>query len=268
MEINGLEARQNQIKRVLEHYCRSHNHKRGLPRLYRLQVIESPKIVFCMVPKVASRQWRSLLQEVRLQKKQFRTNLGQYKSANISDYLTKSFKFMFVREPFERLLSAYKDKFVFTRDADRYMLDTYGRNIIRKFRPNATRRALLSGDDVSFPEFVEYIIKEGVQEGLNWHWNTYENQCRPCSVDYDYIGRYETLAQDAEFVLKKAGVFNLTKFPRVHYSSTKSELLKYYAQIPPQWITHLGQIYRSSFEMFRYPFPGPLENLFLNATTP
>lgn len=174
---------------------------------------------------------------------------------------------MFVREPFERLLSAYKDKFVSTRPVDRYMLDTYGRKIIQKFRPNATQKALESGDDVTFPEFIEYILKEGILEGLNWHWNTYEDQCRPCSIDYNFIGRFEYLPHNAEYVLKKAGVHNFTQFPRkTGYSKTHDELIKYYSQIPLEWVIRLRHVYRSSFEMFAYPFPGPLQALFHNAT--
>ncbi|KAL9973572.1 hypothetical protein ACROYT_G020045 [Oculina patagonica] len=263
----STEERQRELKSHLTDYCRANKHKRGLPSLYRLHIIESPQIVFCMVPKVASRQWRAIFKQLRLRKGQMRANLDQYDATDISSFLRNSYKFMFVREPFERLLSAYKDKFVSTRPVDRHMLDTYGRKIIRRFRPNATQKALQAGDDVTFPEFIEYILKEGIHEGLNWHWNTYEDQCRPCSVEYNFIGRFEFLTQDAEYALKKAAVYNLTLFPsKTSYSKTHQELIKYYSQIPLDWIIQLGRVYRSSFEMFGYPFPGPLQVLFYNVT--
>lgn len=147
------------------------------------------------------------------------------------------------------------------------MLETYGRKIIRKFRPNATKRALEVGDDVTFPEFIEYILKEGIHEQLNWHWNTYDDQCRPCSVDFNFIGRFESLARDARYALKKAGVLNFTQFPtNSNYPKRRDELIKHYSQIPPEWIMELGRVYRSSFEMFGYPFPGPLKVLLKNDT--
>ena len=173
---------------------------------------------------------------------------------------------MFVREPFERLLSAYKDKFLLRRTVDHRFLETYGRKIIAKFRPNATQQALRAGNDVTFPEFIEYILKDGVHEGLNWHWNTYDDQCRPCKVSYNFIGRFEFLSEDANYVLRKTGTYNLTSFPIANYSNTRRELLKYYSQIPLEWILQLGRVYLSSFAMFGYPFPGPLEALFRNAT--
>ena len=226
-------------------------------------------MVFCMVPKVASRQWRDIFKQLRLRKEQSRANLDQYNTTDICNYLTKSYKFMFVREPFESLLSAYKDKFVFTRPVDRHLLEIYGRRIIRDFRPNATQQALQTGRDVTFPEFIEYVLKKGVHEGLNWHWNTYEDQCRPCSVQYDFIGRFEYLPNNANFVLKKAGVYNLMiKFPSENNRSrTREELLKYYSQIPLEWIVQLRRVYHSNFEMFGYPFPGPLKALFKNVTS-
>lgn len=196
-----------------------------------------------------------------------RANLDQYNATDICNYLTKSYKFMFVREPFERLLSAYKDKFVYTRPVDRHLLEIYGRKIIRDFRPNATQQALRTGRDVTFPEFIEYILKEGIHEGLNWHWNTYDDQCRPCSVKYNFIGRFEYLPHNANYVLKKAGVYNLLKFPSENnYSRRRDELLKYYSQIPLGWIVQLRRVYHSDFEMFGYPFPGPLQALFKNVT--
>ena len=218
-----------------------------------------------MVLKVASRQWRNVLKRIREYNKQKRKNLGQYNATDVQ-FFSRSFKFMFVREPFERLLSAYKDKFIAMRPSDHRYVETYGRKIVANFRPNATQKSLHAGDDVTFKEFIEYILKEGVYEGLNPHWNTYEGQCMPCYVHYDFIGRFEFLSQDANYLLRKTGVYDFIRFPDEDFSSTRDELLKYYSQIPLDWISHLGRIYRSNFDMFGYPFPGPLEPLFRAAT--
>lgn len=71
---------------------------------------------------------------------------------------------MFVWEFFDWLLLVYKDKFVFMRIVDWYMLEMYGRKIIRKFCLNVIKRVLEVGDDVIFLEFIEYILKEGIYE--------------------------------------------------------------------------------------------------------
>ena len=81
------------------------------------------------------------------------------------------------------------------------MLEIYGRKIIRKSaKRHTTGIANWSSHDVTFSEFIEYILKEGVHEGLNWHWNTYEDQYRPCSVNYDFIERFKYLPHNANYV--------------------------------------------------------------------
>jgi len=63
---------------------------------------------------------------------------------------------MFVREPLERLRSAYVDKFL---SGDNSLFNTvYGRTIIAKYRYNATNSSLQRGHDVRHDEFVKYII--------------------------------------------------------------------------------------------------------------
>ena len=86
-------------------------------------------------------------------------------------------------------------------------------------------------------------------------------------MNYDFIGRFEYLPHNANYVLTKAGVQNLIKFPsEKNYSRTCDELLKYYSQIPLEWIDQLKRVYHSNFEMFGYPFPGPLLVLFKTVT--
>lgn len=73
--------------------------------------------------------------------------------------------------------------------------------------------------------------------------------------------------RDARYALKKAGVLNFTQFPtNTNYPKRRDELIKHYSQVPPEWIMELGRVYRSSFEMFGYPFPGPLKVLLKNDT--
>ncbi|KAJ8982222.1 hypothetical protein NQ317_013524 [Molorchus minor] len=70
--------------------------------------------------------------------------------------------------PFERLLSAYRNKFVDTLPSSKYFQSRYGRHIIRRYRPNASKSDLLSGANVNFREFVIYLLKEGAN--TNEHW--------------------------------------------------------------------------------------------------
>ena len=88
--------------------------------------------------------------------------------------------------------------------------------------------------------------------------------CAP--FNYDFIGHYETFDQDlADF--KAAARLSPEQAKRFDarenkQSDTASSMVSYYSQIPLEWITELGQMFRANFEMFDHSFPGPLKSLF------
>ena len=254
-------------KQRLRHFCgrriRQEPSKETLGHLY---VFEKYKVIFCLVPKVASRPWISLLGRYRTLSNYspYGPTVRQFPPEKAQKMLQTFYKFMFVREPFERLLSAYKDKFLHPRSSDRDpYITVFGKKIIRSFRPNASQEALHSGYGAKFPEFIEYILNLGAQE--DWHWANYDNICGVCDIRYNYVGHYETLQQDAKYALERSNLRHL-RFSLIRPSRTEHELAHYYSQIPKAWIQRLGDVYRNSFEMFGYNFPGPLKNLldFLN----
>ena len=198
----------------------------------------------------------------------YQIRLSNFTPEKQREMLNTYFKFTFVREPFERLLSAYKDKFAKPRELDREWLEIYGRDILKTVRPNASKRAQTELNDITFREFIEYVTKKSSEEGnLEWHWDNYVNICGMCAVDYDFLGHYETFDRDLADFKKEASLspgdakafdFQFSK----NRSDTASSMLKYYSQISLEWIDTLGEIYRPSFEMFGYSFPGPLKSLY------
>ena len=185
--------------------------------------------------------------------------------------LATYFKFTFVREPLERLVSAYKDKFVYLRSEDIYYRRLHGRDILKNYRPNASRRSLEEINDIRFGEFMEYLVKKGSDKTtrvMDQHWDNYVNVCGMCDIEYDFIGHYETMEQDLSEFIKAARLSpqNAKRFSGYKHtpSKTSASLLNYYSQIPLKWIDRLGQIYNASFIMFGYNFPGPLKSLYEN----
>ena len=74
--------------------------------------------------------------------------LSEYPVGEINQRLRTYLKFVFVREPFERLVSAYRNKF--TRSYNTAFHKRYGTKIIRRHRADAEPQALEKGSDVSF----------------------------------------------------------------------------------------------------------------------
>ena len=49
-------------------------------------------------------------------------------------------------------------------------------------------------------------------------------------------------------MLKMAGIGDRVTFPPVHGSTGTGEVLKYYSQVSPEYITRIGDLYRDDFE--------------------
>lgn len=267
--------RQDTRNDTLNRFCQKHTiaKDKSVPsrrHLDNLVVVDQDEIIYCAIPKVASTEWREALtvyvghDKVKGKESQNRTmwkHLNEYSTQNVTDKLQKYYKFIFVREPFARLLSAYKSKFVAGND---YYFKTFGREIIQKFRKNATEHAKNTGDDVTFLEFLKHII---VAQYHDEHWRPYDDLCHVCSINYDFIGHLETIDEDTPFLLKELGVEDRVTFKsRRRSPQSSSDLLKYYSQIPGPYIKRLGKIYFRDFQMFGYPFPGPLKSLVVDST--
>ena len=184
--------------------------------------------------------------------------LYQYSEEERNIRLQTYFKFLFVRDPLKRLLSAYKNKFI---GNDRGVSRSARMHIIMEYRPKDLNK---KNNWVSFPEFIQYFSEDRER---NQHWRQYEKLCHPCAVNYSFIGHLETLEDDAHLLLKMAAIDDRVSFPPVHKSTSSSEILDYYSQVPVEYITRLGKLYRSDFEMFGYDFPGDLQTLIKNSSS-
>lgn len=163
-------------------------------------------------------------------------------------------KFVFVRHPFERLLSAYRNKFENNYVRSSYFQSRFGRYIVKNFRPNPSKSSLDKGNDVTFTEFAAYLTAPE-NTTFNEHWKPVYNLCRPCLIKYDFIGKYETLYSDSDHLLKLAGIFPST-FPKFKPSNTSDQLKKYYTTLSSNTIMQLYNLYFMDFKLFNYNLEG------------
>jgi hypothetical protein len=175
-------------------------------------------------------------------------------------------KFIFVREPFERLLSAYRNKFA--GKGATYFHMAYGRRIIKRYREHPSNESLASGNDVTFPEFVQYMVSPDIGaplQGYNEHWAHYYTLCHPCTISYDFVGKYETLDNDIDHILKMLSLDNVVKFPKrsATYKQTKTSdmMAEYYSRIPVDDLRKLWRIFLPDYVLFDYPFPPVMQRV-------
>ncbi|KAL8567178.1 hypothetical protein ACOMHN_046588 [Nucella lapillus] len=114
---------------------------------------------------------------------------------------TTSTRFVVVREPFSRLFSAYVDKLLVPNN---YYWKAWGTKSISAFRKSPSAHALSCGNDVTFEEFVKYVIS--TLHKSDEHVKPVDQLCAPCDADFTVIGHTKTLRQDFEYLLAHLGV--------------------------------------------------------------
>ncbi|KAL8570803.1 hypothetical protein ACOMHN_006953 [Nucella lapillus] len=216
--LREIKDRFKQRRVVLEKACGKYKHS-GLFKplewnpfvLPDSSSVGGPGVAYCPIPKTGSTTWFKVLHAIR------RDRMGRYgksekrqalsltdltirnESSNVmAENLNNLVNFVFVREPYSRLLSGYVDKLFspnpyFWRD---------GRYIVQHFRKNPSSQSLACGHDVTFAEFVRYVLYLQKRGGLrDAHFAPIHDQCHFCNVSYDYVGNLETLGQDMTYLL-------------------------------------------------------------------
>ncbi|XP_060024814.1 carbohydrate sulfotransferase 10 isoform X1 [Lagenorhynchus albirostris] len=190
--------------------------------------------------------------------------LSSFSDAEIQKRLKTYFKFFIVRDPFERLISAFKDKFVHNPRFEPWYRHEIAPGIIRKYRRNRTETR-----GIQFEDFVRYLGDPNhrwldLQFGDHIiHWVTYVELCAPCEIKYSVIGHHETLEDDAPYILKEAGIDHLVSYPTIPpgitaYNRTKVE--HYFLGISKRDIRRLYARFEGDFKLFGYQKPDFLLN--------
>lgn len=238
----------------------------NMTRTYKhLLVDDKTKSLYCYIPKAGCTSWKFVFlnstrgnlttkegasEEDGAQYRSYRyvhfaddlKSLRHFTQEERDHRLKTYFKFIVVRHPFDRLVSAYRDKFI--KRQDEFLEDAVRIRIL--FRPRFSNKQ----DYVTFEEFIRYVVLTGTTEPFkqNQHWATYQDLCQPCFVKYDYIGKMETLSLDSDIILKIMA--SNQKLPLLHVQSTRS--LDYSGLTRRKFLDRLLGFYSLDAEMFGY----------------
>lgn len=174
---------------------------------------ENHKAIYFRVPKVAS---TSLLIAFRQIDTVERTE----------EYDPNTFKFTFVRNPFDRLASCFRH--VIQKGAMKRIDDN----------PNLYR-------NMSFEAFVD-VIKEIRVQDMDIHFRP---QYTFIPEKPDFIGKFENVNKDYLEVCKKIGIKNPSRL--AHKNSTDRTIFTHYYN--DSTIKKVISIYKKDFELFGYP---------------
>ncbi|XP_065776636.1 carbohydrate sulfotransferase 8 [Muntiacus reevesi] len=261
----SLRETQRERKRVMREACakyRASSSRRAVtPRhVSRIFVEDRHRVLYCEVPKAGCSNWKRVLMVLAglaSATADIQHNTVHYGGAlkrldtfdrhGILHRLSTYTKMLFVREPFERLVSAFRDKF---EHPNSYYHPVFGKAILARYRANASREALRTGSGVRFPEFVQYLLDVHRPVGMDIHWDHVSRLCSPCLIDYDFVGKFESMEDDANFFLSLIHAPRNLTFPR--FKDRHSEEARTTARITHQYFAQLSTLQRQRAYDFYY----------------
>ena len=124
---------------------------------------------------------------------------------------------------------------------------------------------LLFLGNITFAEFLQILVEEfnwNTKNRMNEHWRPQYVLCHPCFIDYDFVGRFEHLNDDAKHVLAKltasGGPGSNVTFQTSNTSGGNVTLSQqwrhFYANISHELMRTLIRIYKHDYELFGYDY--------------
>ncbi|NXL94386.1 CHST9 sulfotransferase, partial [Alectura lathami] len=149
--------------------------------------------------------------------------LGKLNLSTIEAMIGSYTKVLFVRDPFQRLISAYMQSM---------------------------------GSSSSFSSFVQEVLDIGLRDAST-AWKPLVSLCLPCLVQYDYVLMFGFLRQELGHLLPRAGLPADIRLPEFSDSqvlwtySWLSEQL--FSELSLQQKLQLSQFYRWDLSAFHFP---------------
>lgn len=270
---------------VVQHVCRRYNVHQAPPGTNRppggdvfdnyveyvtpraFYLLRSASTLTCVINKVASSSLVNSLLEadghplpLTVSPHRKANDVLQPKTKEEFEFARKHFfKFLIVRHPFRRLLSAYRDKVEAAKhwslkELRKHIFKTLAETRLTEKTPNSDSQ--YSGDDIpSFSDFLEYILVTNYTgDGFDSHWAPYWHLCSPCALQYDAVATLETAHTDLKYIWQKMGLHK--RVPWINRSSQQtsngSTIKHYYQDLTPHLIARVYHHYLLDFEMFQY----------------
>jgi len=201
---------------------------------YAIVISDKYRYAWFPITKVASCSITSALNELN----EFEPKIGPEKWNDVEynqEKLKKYFKFVFVRNPFDRLVSCYFNKILMTKDWDGTEMPAET-DILEKMRQ----------DNISFTDFVRKITT--IYWKMDGHWDLQYSRL-PNINELDFIGKYENLQIDFDYVckqlkLKQFSLPTILKTEHKHYT-------EYYDDETRKIV---AEKYKKDLDLFNYTF--------------
>lgn len=235
--------------------------KTQIDRLFLISLKRS--YVFCPISKVANSSIKGFLFEAEFRANGMAHMINTLNTGSIHDtfygplivpaqlpnlmlnrILTgdRYFKFVFVRNPIDRLVSCYLDRVLTpTSVPHKTVLNGLG---------------LKEGHEIKFEEFVDFISSQKIKE-MNPHWKPQYYECAYEFVKYDEIYHFENLSESIKDVLQRLypGVAENIDTSKNYSPAKTSATARRSELVTPEIAQKIYKTFEIDFETFGYALP-------------
>jgi len=268
--------------------CTKYNFSSELPKdkytedelYHHLLYDDSKRIIFCYVPKSGCSNWKRMFavldgtvqandtqrpsKDILQQVKKL-----QYLSQEERDKRLKSyFKFVFVRNPLDRIVSGYRNKVdvPIKRANINHWPDRMLYQMLRKYEKDKFYKWAMTNFTSpdyrpSFEVFVQYLIDTKLPS-VNEHFRPFIELCHPCAIHYNFYGNLNSLPEGAYEILDFLGIPHDFYLNRVEHPSvnTTSLVSHYYDQLTDRMKVSILRKFIDELLVYYRLFPSDVQN--------
>ena len=233
------------------------------------------KILFCLAPKLASTNIRLLFAALNnvvdpskvmdrynhsRDLQAFRYRFSTVSEAEKEKTLATYFKFVMTRNPLERILSAYRNKFENHPINPQVtgVFDNAKIEMIKTYRPKLYAQWEESGRTIkvfpTFNEFIRYLNSHSYYE-LDPHFRPLQYICHPCVFHYDFYANLKLMPEEFDRLFKKFNIPNDSFKNQAAHHDTGSLVPEYYAKLSKTEKKMVQKFVYQELEFYYYIYP-------------
>ena len=171
---------------------------------------------------------------------------------------------MIIRNPLERLLSAFINKLSSPLDYDSSVMDTFAlhkRSIMEQYHPEKLRQGITVGYkeklQLDFETYLRWII-DTPNYKLNEHFAPTIELAQPCRIRYNFYGNFKIYSSDMKAIIEKIGApqeWFRDQSAHKHGRETKNSMVKFYSQVSREVKLQLIEDISEDLEFYYTLFP-------------
>ncbi|XP_042862492.1 carbohydrate sulfotransferase 11-like [Penaeus japonicus] len=225
-------------------------------------------LIYCPINKVGSTTWiTNLLKMAGEDTRHGRGRVRKIYSAPLGlrqrkSFMKKAMRMIIVRNPLDRLLSAFRDKMLHIICKENQFM------VMQKMISTKYSDPDTPTDPAGRPSFRQFLmfIREEMekfwaskgQHEVNNHWKPFWWYCAPCHFEYNAVAHMETLSEDQEYIIRETKLYGKLNNTRTHsskndhFTSTREATKWYFGQIPRSLLEEIIRLYQPDFDLFGY----------------